>query len=132
MIGDVDGAGRSSVERMLARLNPISVHDASTNPLMVLPPDAPPRDGVLVAGAPRELDRLVQHARAALGIYGGRTPVTLALVLEHEADPLEEFHAALDCDEQLHSMRLDDALRQSGIPSRGVVTAARFVAASWF
>ena len=132
VIGDVDGEGRSSVERMLTRLNPISVHDASTNPLMVLPPDAPPRDGVLVVGSLREIDRLVQHARAALGIYGGRTPVTLALVLEHEADPLEEFHAALDCDEQLHSMRLDDALRQSGIPSRGVVTAARFVAASWF
>ena len=132
VIGDVDGAGRSSVERMLARLNPVSVYDASTNPLMVLPPDAPPRDGVLVAGALRELDRLVLHARAALGIYGGRTPVTLVLGLDHETDPLAEFQAALDADEQLLSVRLDDALRQAGIPSRGVVTATRFVAASWF
>ena len=47
VIGDVDGAGRPSVERMLARLNPASLHHASVNPLMVLPPDAPPRDGVL-------------------------------------------------------------------------------------
>ncbi len=132
VIGDIDGAGRLSVERMLARLNPASLHDASVNPLMVLPPDAPPRDGVLIAGAPRELDRLVQHARAALGIYGGRTLVTLVLALEHEADPLAELDAALAAVDQTLTMRLDDALRQSGIPSRGVVTAARFVAASWF
>ena len=134
VIGDVDGVGRSSVERMLTRLKPISVHDASTNPLMVLPPDAPPRDGVLVAGALRELDRLVQHfARAALGIYGGRTPVTLAyLCWSTRRTRWRNSTRRWIADEQLHSMRLDDALRQSGIPSRGVVTAARFVAASWF
>ena len=91
VIGDLDGVRRLSVERMLERLNPASVHGASVNPLMVLPPEAPPRDGVLIAGAPRELDRLVQHARAALGIYGGRTLVTLALALEHETDPLASF-----------------------------------------
>ena len=79
--------GRTHVER----LNPASVHDASVNPLMVLPEGAPPRDGVLIAGAPGELDRLAPHARAALGIYGGRTLVTLALALDHEADPLAEF-----------------------------------------
>ena len=132
VIGDLDGVGRLSVERMLERLNPATVHGASVNPLMVLPPEAPPRDGVLIAGAPRELDRLVQHARAALGIYGSRTLVTLALALEHETDPLAEFHAALDAAEPPLTMRLDDALRRSGIASRGVVTAPRFVAASWF
>ena len=132
VIGDIGGAGRASVERMLDRLNPVSVHAASANPLMVLPEDAPPRDGVLVAGAPGELDRLAPHARAALGIYGGRAPVTLALALEDEADPLAEFHAALDAPERPLTMQLDRVLRQSGIPPRGVVTAARFVAASWF
>ena len=132
VIGDIGGAGRASVERMLARLNPASVHDASVNPLMLLPPGAPPRDGVLIAGAPGELDRLAPHARAALGIYGGRTLVTLALALEDEADPLAEFHAALDAAEPPVTMQLDAALRQAGIPARGVVTARRFVAASWF
>lgn len=132
VIGDVGGAGRACVERMVARLNPASVHDAFVNPLMVLPEGAPPRDGVLIAGAPGDLDRLVPHARAALGIYGGRAPVTLALALERQADPLAEFHAALDGSEESLTMRLDAALRQSGIPARGVVTAARFVAASWF
>lgn len=132
VIGDVDGAGRSSVERMLDRLDPVSVHAASANPLMVLPESAPPRDGVLIAGAPDELDRLVPHARAALGIYGGRTLVTLALALEDEADPLAEFHAALDESEQTLTMQLDKALRRLGIPSRGIVTVPRFVAASWF
>ena len=132
VIGDIGGAGRASIERMLARLNPASVHDASVNPLMLLPPDAPPRDGVLIAGAPGELDRLAPHARAALGIYGGRTLVTLALASEDEADPLAEFHAALDAAEPPVTMQLDAALRQAGIPARGVVTARRFVAASWF
>ena len=132
VIGNVVGAGRSSVERMLARLNPASVHDASVNPLMVLPEGAPPRDGVLIAGAPQELDRLVPHARAALGIYGGRMLVTLALALENEADPLAEFHAALDGSEQTLTMQLDKALRRLGIAPRGIVTAPRFVAASWF
>ncbi|MCY3912026.1 MAG: DUF402 domain-containing protein [Chloroflexi bacterium] len=132
VIGDVGGAGRSSVERMVARLNPASLHDASANPLMVLPEGQPPRDGVLIAGAPQELDRLVPHARAALGIYGGRTLVTLALAREQEVDPLAEFHAALDGSEAALTMQLDAALRQSGIPARGVATARRFVAASWF
>jgi protein associated with RNAse G/E len=132
VIGDIGGAGRASVERMVARLNPVSVHDASVNPLMALPPDAPPRDGVLIAGAPRDLVRLVPHARAALGIYGGRVPVTLALALDRETDPLAELHAALDESERTLTMRLDGELRRSGIPSRGIVTAARFVAASWF
>lgn len=132
VIGEVLGAGRSSVERMLARLNPASVHDAFVNPLMVLPEGAPPRDGVLIAGAPRDLDRLVPHARAALGIYGGRTPVTLALAREREVDPLAEFHAALDGSEASLTMRLDAALRRAGIAARGVVTTPRFVAASWF
>ncbi len=132
VIGDMRGAGRASVERMLARLNPASVHAASVNPLMVLPEGAPPRDGVLIAGAPGDMGRLVPHARAALGIYGGRAPVTLALVLEEDADPLAEFHAALDAPQSSLIMHLDQALRQSGIPARGVVTAARFVAASWF
>ena len=132
VIGDVGGAGRSSVERMLVRLNPASLHDASANPLMVLPDGAPPRDGVLIVGAPRDLDRLVPHARAALGIYGGRTLVTLALALEHEVDPLAEFHAALDGSEETLTLQLDAALRRLGIASRGVVTAPRFVAASWF
>ena len=132
VVGDIRGAGRASVERMLDRLNPVSVHAASSNPLMVLPESAPPRDGVFIAGAPGELDRLAPHARAALGIYGGRTPVTLALALEHEADPLAEFHAALDGSDQTPTMRLDEVLRRSGIAPRGVVTATRFVAASWF
>ena len=132
VVGGVAGAGRASVERMLDRLNPVSVHAASANPLMVLPESAPPRDGVLIAGAPGELDRLVPHARAALGIYGGRTPVTLALTREHEWDPLAEFHAALDGSEETLTMQLDEALRQSSIAARGVVTAGRFVAASWF
>lgn len=132
VIGDVGGAGRSSVERMLARLNPASVHAASVNPLMVLPEGAPPRDGVLIVGAPGELDRLALHARAALGIYGGRTLVTLVLAREHEADPLAEFRAALDGSAETPTMRLDATLRQSGIPARGVATAPRFVAASWF
>ena len=132
VIGDIGGAGRAAVERMLARLNPASVHHASVNPLMVLPPDAPPRDGVLIVGAPQDLDRLVLHARAALGIYGGRAPVTLALALDRETDPLAEFHAALAEDDPTLTMRLDGALRRAGIPPRGVVTAARFVAASWF
>ena len=133
VIGDVVGAGRASVERMLDRLNPVSVHAASVHPLMVLPENAPPRDGVFIAGAPGELDRLVTHARAALGIYGGRTLVTLALALEHEVDPLAEFHAALDGSSELSlTMRLDEALRRSGIASRGIVTAGQFVAASWF
>ncbi len=132
VIGHVAGAGRASVERMLDRLNPVSVHAASANPLMVLPESAPPRDGVLIAGATGELDCLAPHARAALGIYGGRTPVTLALALEHEADPLAEFHAALDGSDQTPTMRLDEVLRRSGIAPRGVVTATRFVAASWF
>ena len=132
VVGDVDGAGRTSVERMLDRLNPVSVHAASANPLMVLPESAPPRDGVLIAGAPAELDRLVPHARAALGIYGGRTPVTLALTREHEGDPLAEFHAALDGSEQTLTMQLDQALRRLGIAARGIITARRFVAASWF
>jgi len=132
VIGGIGGAGRASVERMLDRLNPASVHDASVNPLMLLPPGAPPRDGVLIAGAPDELDRLAPHARAALGIYGGRTLVTLALALEDEADPLVEFTAALDAAEPPVTMQLDAALRQAGIPARGIVTARRFVAASWF
>lgn len=132
VVGAVDGAGRASVERMLDRLNPVSVHAASVNPLMVLPESAPPRDGVLVAGALGELDRLVPHARAALGIYGGRTPVTLALTREHEGDPLAEFHAALDGTEETLTMRLDEALRQVGIAPRGVVTTRHLVAASWF
>ena len=132
VIGDIGGAGRASVERMVERLNPASVHDASANPLMVLPPDAPPRDGVLIAGAPGELDHLALHARAALGIYGGRTLVTLALAREHEVDPLAEFHAALDGSEETLTMHLDTALRRSGIAARGIVTAACFVAASWF
>ena len=132
VIGHVAGAGRASVERMLDRQNPVSVHAASANPLMVLPESAPPRDGVLIAGAPGELDRLAPHARAALGIYGGRTPVTLALTREHEGDPLAEFHAALDGSDLTPTMRLDEALRRQGIAPRGVVTAARFVAASWF
>ena len=132
VIGDIGGAGRACVERMVARLNPASVHDAFVNPLMALPEGAPPRDGVLIAGAPRDLDRLVLHAQAALGIYGGRAPVTLALVLEEDADPLAEFHAALDGSDESLTMRLDAELRQSGTPPRGVVTAARFVAASWF
>ncbi|MCY4115041.1 MAG: DUF402 domain-containing protein [Chloroflexi bacterium] len=132
VVGELDGAGRTSLERMFARLNPASVHDAFVNPLMVLPPDAPPRDGVLIAGAPGELDRLVPHARAALGIYGGRTLVTLALAREHEMEPLAEFHAALDGSDEALTMRLDAALRLSGIAARGVVTAPRFVAASWF
>lgn len=132
VIGDVVGAGRASIERMVARLNPASVHDASVNPLMVLPEGAPPRDGVLIAGASGELDRLALHARAALGIYGGRTLVTLVLAREHEVDPLAEFHAALDGSEEALTMRLDAALRQLGIPSRGIIAARRFVAASWF
>lgn len=132
VVGGVDGVGCASVERMLDRLNPVSVHAASVNPLMVLPESVPPRDGVLIAGAPGELDRLVPHARAALGIYGGRTPVTLAVARKHERDPLAEFHAALDGSDQTPTMRLDEALRQSGIAARGIVTAGRFVAASWF
>ena len=132
VIGDIGGAGRASVERMLDRLNPASVHAAYVNPLMVLPEGSPPRDGVLIAGAPRDLERLAPHARAALGVYGGRTPVTLALALDDEADPLAEFHAALAEDDPTLTMRLDGALRRAGIPPRGVVTAARFVAASWF
>ena len=132
MIGDVVGAGHASVKRMLACLNPASVHNASVNPLMVLPEGAPPRDGVLIAGAPGELDRLALHARAALGIYGGRTLVTLALALEGEADPLTEFHAALDGSEKTLTMKLDKALRRLGIAPRGIVTAPRFVSASWY
>lgn len=132
VIGDIGGAGRASIERMLTRLNPASLHDASVNPLMALPEGAPPRDGVLIVGAPGELDRLALHARAALGIYGGRTLVTLALALEYEVDPLAEFQAALDEPDESLTMHLDAALRRAGTPSRGIVTARRFVAASWF
>ncbi len=132
VLGEVEGLAHPSIDRMLAQQRPASVHAAASNPLMVLPNGAPPRDGVLIAGAPAELPLLLPHARATMAMYGGRVPVTLALALREDVDPLAELHAALDADEPPLVLELDGALRRAGIPSRGTVVAQRFVAASWF
>ena len=132
VVGDLPDGTHRSIERMLAHQNPASVHAAASSPLMFLPEGDPPRDGLLIGGTIEELPALLQHAKAAAAMYGGRAYMTLAVTRDHEADPLAEFLEAVGEGSTPLVMQFDGALRGAGVPPREVAASQHFVAASWF
>ena len=119
------------VERVLDTGGPSALMGLGAGALMGLAEAAPPRDGVTVLVAERELAAGLESVRFLLQIWGPGLHVRLVLVREAPMNVRAEFDAALRRPERSATMRLAGALAKGLPPPRGFLTAAGFVAAVW-
>jgi protein associated with RNAse G/E len=127
-------SGEATAARILDRFEPATTFAAASDPATLAADRTPPLDGIVMLGTVREPDTLCESLAILLRIWERPVYAQLVLVAEEALDPRDDLRAALGPSgaKASASLRLDTALRTAGIAPRGVISAQRFVAATWF
>ncbi len=135
LVGDGLGtSGEATAARILDRFEPAATFSVRSDPATLVADRTPPLDGIVIVGTAHELDALCDSLAILLRIWERRIYAQLVLVADQPLDPRDDLRAALSPSgvRASASLRLDAALRTTGIPPRGVMSTQRFVAATWF
>ena len=134
-VGDGLGTnGEATAARILDCFDPATTFAVASDPATLVADRTPPLDGIVMIGTMGDLDALCESLAILLRIWERSIYAQLVLVAEEALDPRDDLSAALGASgaQASASVRLDTALRAAGIAPRGVTSARRFVAATWF